>query len=92
MATKYKGKSDLGVVHLWWEDLPKEIEVVLKEFEDIFPMDLLLGLPPIHKGYKFKIDLEDDAPQVHRPIYKLIPLELEEERKQIEYMLEHGFI
>ena len=92
VATKYKGKSDLGVSHLWREDLPQEIEAVLKEFEDIFPKDLPPGLPPIRKGHEFKIDLEDDTPPVHRPIYKLSPLELEETRKQIEYMLEHGFI
>ena len=92
VATKYKGKSDLGVSHLWREDLPKEIEVVLKEFEDIFPKDLPPGFPLIRKGHEFKIDLEDDTPPVHRPIYKLSPLELEEARKQIEYMLEHGFI
>ena len=29
---------------------------------------------------------------VHWPIYKLSPLELKEARKQIEYMLERGFI
>ena len=92
VATKDKRKSDIGISHLWQEDLPKEIEAVLKEFEDIFPKDLPPGLPPIRKGHEFKIDLEDDTPPVHRPIYKLSLLELEEARKQIEYMLEHGFI
>ena len=66
VATKYKGKSDLGVSHLWREVLPKDIEAVLKEFEDIFPKDLLPGLPPIRKGHEFKIDLENDAPPIHR--------------------------
>ena len=92
VAMKYKGKSDLDVVHLWREDLPKEIEVVLKEFEDIFPKDLPPRHPPIHKGHEFKIDLEDDMPLVHRPIYNLSLLNLEEASKQIECMLEHGFI
>ena len=92
MATKYKGKSDLGVSHLWREDWPKETKVVLKGFEDIFPKVLPPGLPPIRKGREFNIDLKDDTPLVHQPIYKLSPLELGEARKQIEYMLEHGFI
>ena len=93
MAMKYKGKSDLGAMHLWWGDLLMEkIEAILKEFEDIFPKDLPLGLPPIHKGHEFKTDLKDNTPPVHRRFYKLSPLELEEARKQIEYMLEHGFI
>ena len=43
-------------------------------------------------GHEFRIDLEDDTPPVHRPLYKLSPLELEEVHKQIQYMLEHGFI
>ena len=74
------------------ENLPSEIEAVLTDYEDIFPEDLPPGLPPIRKGHEFKIELEDEAPPVHRPIYKLSPLELEEARKQIEFMLEHGFI
>ena len=46
----------------------------------------------MRKGHKFKIDLEDDTPPVHRPIYKLSPLELDEAKKQIQYMTEKGFI
>ena len=79
-------------VHLWREDLPEEIKIVLKKYNHVFPKDLPPGLPPIRKGHEFKIELEDDTPLVHRPLYKLSPLELEEARKQIEYMLEHGFI
>ena len=43
-------------------------------------------------GQEFKIKLEDDTPPIHRPIYKLSPLELKEAKKQIQYMLEHGYI
>ena len=28
------------------------------------------------KRHEFKIDLEDDMPPVHRPLYKMSPLEL----------------
>ena len=55
-------------------------------------MDLPPGLPPIRWGHDFKIDLEDDQFPVHRPSYKLSPLELEEAKRQIEYILEHRFI
>ena len=40
VAEKYKGKSDLGAVHLWREDLPTEIRAVLNDYEDVFPKDL----------------------------------------------------
>ena len=43
-------------------------------------------------GYEFKIELEDNTPPIHKPIYKLTPLEFEEAKKQIQYMLEHGYI
>ena len=92
VAEKYKGKSDLGAVHLWREDFPAEIKVVLNEYEDVFPKDLPPGLPPICKGHQFKIELEDETPPVHRLLYNLSPLELVEAKKQIEYMLKHGFI
>ena len=44
------------------------------------------------EGHEFKIDLEDEVPLVHHPLYKMSLLELEEVRKQIESMLEHGFV
>ena len=92
VAEKYKGKSDLGVIHLWREDLPAEIKAVLRKYDYVFPKDLPPGLPPIRKGHKFKIALEHDTPPGHQPLYKLSPLELEEARKQNEYMREYGFI
>ena len=78
VAKEYKGKSDLGAVHVWREDMPECIKPVLKEYGDIFPQDLPPGLPPVRMGHEFRIDLEDDTPPVHKPLYKLSPLELEE--------------
>ena len=46
----------------------------------------------MRQGHEFRIDLEDDVPPVHRPLYKMSPLELDEAKKQIESMLEHGFV
>ena len=76
----------------WDRALPSSIRAVLEEYDDVFPQDLPLGLPPVREGHEFKIDLEDEVPPVHRPLYKMSPLELEEAKKQIESMLEHGFI
>ena len=47
----------------WDQVLPSHIRVVLEEFDNVFPQDLPLGLPPAHKGHEFKIDLEDDVPR-----------------------------
>ena len=84
--------SDLDSAQLQREDLPEEIKAILKEYRDVFPTDLPIGLPPVRKGHQFKIELEDDVPPVHKPLYKLSPLELKEAKKQIESLLEHKFI
>ena len=76
----------------WDQALPSSIRTVLEEFDDVSPQDLPLLLPLVREGHKFKIDMEDEVPLVHRPLYKMSPLELEEVKKQIESMLEHGFI
>ena len=76
----------------WDQALPSSICAVLEEFADVFPQDLPLGLPLMHEGHGLKIELDDKVPPVHRPLYKMSLLELEEAKKQIESMLEHGFI
>ena len=76
----------------WQQALTSDSCAVLEEFDDVFPQDLPLGLPLVRKGHEFKIDLGDEVPPVHRPLYKMSPLELDEAKKQIESMLEHGFI
>ena len=74
------------------EKVCQEIWKVFEEYEYIFPSDLPKGLPPKRLGHGVKIDLEFDTKLVHRPIYKLSPPKLEEAKRQIEYVLEHGFI
>ena len=80
------------VTKLQREDLPDNVWRVCREFEAIFPKDLPKGVPPRRMGHEFKIDLEPDTAPIHRPIYKLSPLELQEAKTQIDSMLEHGFI
>ena len=46
----------------------------------------------MREGHEFKIDLEDEVPLVHCPLYKMSPLELEEAKKQVESMLKNGSI
>jgi len=87
-----KGAEGTDEQLLHHEGMPDEIKAVLDEYKDVFPNDLPKGLPPVRQGHQFRIDLEDETPPVHRPIYKLSPLELDEAKKQIQYMLDKGFI
>ena len=87
-----KTKMGCDMEKAYHKDILEEVKVVLQEYKNIFPTDLPPGLPPVQMGHEFKIQLEDDTPPIHRPIYKLSPLELEEAKKQIQYMLEHNHI
>ena len=68
--------TSTAVAKIKREDLPDNIWRVCQEFEAIFPKDLPKGVPPRRMGHEFKIDLEPDTAPIHRPIYKLSPLEL----------------
>ena len=74
------------------KDMLEQIKAVLQKYKDIFPRDLPLGLLLVQMGHEFKIEVEDNTPPIHKTIYKLSPLELEEAKKQIQYMLENGHI
>ena len=66
-----------------------EISVV-KEFPDVFPDDLP-GLPLDREG-EFAIDLVSSTTPISKPPYRMAPLELEELKKQIQELLDKGFI
>lgn len=74
---------------MFHQDMPGIIKSPLTEFSEVFSEDLPLGLPPICLGNQFEIELQDNAVLVHRPIYKISPMELAVAKEQIEYMLEH---
>ena len=62
---------------------------VVYEFLDVFPEDLL-GLPP-DRDVEFSIELEPST-TISRCPYRMAPKELVEMKKQLEELLEKGFI
>ena len=84
--------EDSDVESLLRSDMATQIRDILLEFRDVFATELPKGLPPVRMGHEFRIELTDDEKPVHRPIYKLSPLELEESKKQIAELLENGYI
>uniref|UniRef100_A0A251V6N1 Putative reverse transcriptase domain, Ribonuclease H-like domain protein n=1 Tax=Helianthus annuus TaxID=4232 RepID=A0A251V6N1_HELAN len=67
------------------EDIP-----VARDFPQVFPEDLP-GLPP-HRQVEFQIELAPGAAPIARAPYRLAPTELEELSKQLQELLEKGFI
>ncbi|KAJ0681341.1 putative nucleotidyltransferase, Ribonuclease H [Helianthus annuus] len=67
------------------EDIP-----IVRDYPQVFPEDLP-GLPP-HRQVEFQIELASGAAPIARAPYRLAPSELEELSKQLQELLEKGFI
>ncbi|KAL0448590.1 UNVERIFIED_CONTAM: Retrovirus-related Pol polyprotein from transposon.6 [Sesamum latifolium] len=63
---------------------------VLREFFDVFPEELP-GLPP-HREVDFKIETISGAAPISIAPYRMTPSELKELKKQLEELLDKGFI
>eukprot|EP00253_Pinus_taeda_P024012 PITA_24012 len=72
-------------------DLPAEVQQLLVEFSDLMPEDLPPGLPPM-RDIQHQIDLIPRASLPNRPTYCLSPKESEELQRQVEELLERGYI
>ena len=64
--------------------------LVVCEFLDVFPKDLP-GLPP-DREVEFSIELELSTAPISRRPYRMPPKELAKMKKQLEELLEKGFI
>ena len=69
---------------------PEAKKLVLK-YKELFPDDLPKGLPPI-RSIDHRIDLVTGAEPVNGAIYRMSDHELKELKKQLEDLLNHGFI
>nr|KAJ0203488.1 hypothetical protein LSAT_V11C500244810 [Lactuca sativa] len=63
----------------------------LLEFQDVFPSELPLGLPPIH-GIEHQIDLIPGAPLPNKAAYRCNPEVKKELQKQIDELMKMGYV
>ncbi|XP_076940470.1 uncharacterized protein LOC143609660 [Bidens hawaiensis] len=72
-------------------ELKKLEEVpIVTEFKDVFP-DELPGIPP-DREVEFRIDLVSGTAPIAKSPYRLAPTEMKELKKQLDELLEKGFI
>jgi hypothetical protein len=64
---------------------------VIEEYRDVFPDDLPKQLPPARK-IQHRIELEMGSTPTSRGVYRMSPTELDELKKQLQDLTEHGFI
>ncbi|XP_040930106.1 uncharacterized protein, partial [Gossypium hirsutum] len=64
---------------------------LLQEFRDVFPEEIPSGLPPI-RGIEHQIDLVPGAAIPNRPAYRSNPEETKELQKQVNELLEKGYV
>ena len=71
-------------------DVPTVRDVV-RAYGDRFPADLP-GLPPHREGYDINIDTVEGSKPFYCPMGRYSPLQLDEMKKQIDYLLDRGLI
>nr|KYP48877.1 Retrovirus-related Pol polyprotein from transposon 17.6 [Cajanus cajan] len=71
--------------------LPLKVKNLLKEFDDVFPSEGPVGLPPF-RGIEHQIDLVPGASLPNRPTYRTNLQETKEIEKQVQDLLDTGWI
>ncbi|XP_076940983.1 uncharacterized protein LOC143610370 [Bidens hawaiensis] len=92
-ASHCLGKGCLAfMAYVTKEPEPKKLDEVpiVTEFKDVFPNELL-GIPP-DREVEFRIDLVPGTAPIAKSPYRLAPTEMKELKKQLDELLEKGFI
>ena len=71
--------------------VPSVVQVLLQEFEDVFPDDIPSGLPSI-RGIEHQIDFVPGASIPNRLAYRSNPEETKELQRQVEELMSKGYI
>jgi hypothetical protein len=71
-------------------ELPLKKIPVVYEYADVFP-DELLGMPP-DQDVEFAIELQPGTTHISKKPYRMPPAELAELKKQLQELLDKGFI
>ncbi|XP_056690221.1 uncharacterized protein [Spinacia oleracea] len=80
-----------SVQHLGGEEEDGMMNIpVVNEFSDVFPEEIP-GMPPL-RDVEFTIDLVPGTGPISKAPYRMAPAELEELKKQLEDLLEKGYI
>jgi hypothetical protein len=71
--------------------LPRAITNLMQKFKDIFPAEIPPGLPPL-RGIEHQIDLIPRATWPNHAAYRTNPEETMEIQRQVQDLLDHGYV
>ena len=71
--------------------LPSVVVSLLQDFNEVFPEEMPIGLPPI-RGIEHQIDFVPGAPIPNRPAYRSNPEETKELQRQVSELMEKGYV
>jgi hypothetical protein len=71
--------------------LPHAITNLLQEFKDVFPAEIPLGLPPL-RGIEHQICLILGATLTNHAAYRTNSGETKEIQRQVQELLDHGYV
>ncbi|KAJ9536652.1 hypothetical protein OSB04_un000201 [Centaurea solstitialis] len=71
--------------------IPSNVLAILQEFEDLFSEEVPDGLPPT-RGIEHQVDFVPGASIPNKPAYRTSPEETKELQRQVEELLEKGWI
>ncbi len=69
-----------------------EFSAVLSEYTGVFPEELPKDLPPRRTSEYFDIELKEGAKPIKKGLYRMSHVELAEIKKQVEHLIEMGFV
>ena len=67
------------------------MSILLQDYKDVFLEEISAGLPPI-RGIEHQIDLIPGAALPNRPLYRTNPEETKEIQRQVQELLDKGFV
>ncbi|XP_070046975.1 uncharacterized protein [Nicotiana tomentosiformis] len=87
---RFETRVDLLLLDMVDFDVILDSVPVVREFSDVFPVDLS-GMPP-DRDMDFCMDLDPGTQPISIPPYRMAPTELKELKKQLQDLLDKGFI
>jgi hypothetical protein len=71
--------------------LPPPVTNLLQEYDDVFPSEIPPGLP-LMRGIEYQIDLIPRATLLNRVTYRTNPKETKEIQRQVQDLLDYGYV